>query len=71
MTASALLRHGTDYAAVMLDGLSRWMRHKGYASVDEFRGLLAVPIGTDGAAHQRGDYVSALRQANSADTWPW
>jgi dihydroorotate dehydrogenase (fumarate) len=71
MTASALLRHGTDYAAVMLDGLSRWMRHKGYASVDEFRGLLAVPIGTDEAAHQRGDYVSALRQANSADTWPW
>ena len=71
MTASALLRHGADHAAVMLDGLSRWMRHKGYASVEEFRGLLAVPIGTDETARERGDYVSALRRANSADFGPW
>ena len=71
MTASALLRHGPDYAAVMLDGLSRWMRHKGYTTVDEFRGLLAVPIGTDETARERGDYVSALRRADSADFGPW
>lgn len=71
MTASALLRHGPDYAAVMLDGLSRWMRHKGYTAVDDFRGLLAVPIGADEAAHGRGDYVDALRRANSADAGPW
>ncbi len=71
MTASALLRHGPDYAAVMLDGLCRWMRRKGYTAVDEFRGLLAVPIGADEAARERGDYVSALRRANSADFGPW
>jgi dihydroorotate dehydrogenase (fumarate) len=71
MTASALMRHGPDYAAVMLDGLCRWMRHKGYTAVDDFRGLLAVPIGADEAAHERGDYVSALRRANSADVGPW
>ena len=29
MTASALLRHGPDHAAVMLDGLRRWMRTQG------------------------------------------
>ncbi|WP_237572394.1 dihydroorotate dehydrogenase-like protein [Mycolicibacterium lacusdiani] len=71
MTASALLRHGPDYAAVMLDGLSRWMRHQGYDSVDEFRGLLAVPIGADEAEHGRGGYVDMLRRANSADTGWW
>ncbi len=41
MTASALLRHGPDYAAVLLDGLRDWMARKGYASIDEVRGLLA------------------------------
>ena len=71
MTASALLRHGPDYAAVMLDGLCRWMRRKGYTTVDEFRGLLAVPIGADEAARERGDYVSALRRANSPGFGPW
>ncbi|MCV7151319.1 dihydroorotate dehydrogenase-like protein [Mycolicibacterium pyrenivorans] len=71
MTASALLRHGPDYAAVLLDGLRDWMARKGYASIDEVRGLLAVPIGTDEAAHERGDYVSAMRRANSAEYGPW
>jgi hypothetical protein len=30
MTASALLRHGPEHAAVLLDGLCEWMRRKGY-----------------------------------------
>ena len=38
MTASALLRHGPEHAAVLLDGLSKWMARKGYATVDELRG---------------------------------
>lgn len=71
MTASALLRHGPDYAAVLLDGLRHWMSRKGYAAINDFRGLLAVPIGTDEAAHERVNYVSALRQANSGDYGPW
>lgn len=71
MTASALLRHGPDYAAVLLDGLRDWMARKGYTRIDEVRGLLAVPLGTDEAAHERGDYVSAMRRANSAEYGPW
>ena len=67
MTASALLRHGPE----LLDGLCEWMGRKGYATVEELRGLLAVPIGTDETARERGDYVSALRQANSTDYSPW
>lgn len=71
MTASALLRHGPDYAAVLLDGLRDWMSRKGFGGIDDIRGLLAVPIGTDEAAHERGNYVSVLRQANSGDYGPW
>jgi dihydroorotate dehydrogenase (fumarate) len=71
MTASALLRHGPDHAAVMLDGLRRWMGRKGFTAVDDFRGLLAVPIGPDETERERGDYVKALSQADSADFRPW
>lgn len=70
MTASALLRHGPDYAAVMLDGLCRWMRRKGYAAVDDFRGLLAVPIGSDESARERRNYVESLGQADTSDVGP-
>jgi dihydroorotate dehydrogenase (fumarate) len=71
MTTSALLRNGPEYAVVMLDGLCEWMGRKGYTAVDDIRGLLAVPIGADETARERGDYVSALRQANNADFGPW
>jgi len=65
MTASALLRHGPQHAAVLLDGLSAWMDRKGLRSVDELRGMLSVPSGTDEAAYERASYVSALRAANA------
>ncbi len=64
MTASALLRHGPGHAAVLLDGLSDWMAQKGFAAVDDLRGLLAVAPDADGAAFERAGYVSALRDAN-------
>jgi len=41
----------------LLDGLSDWMARKGYASVGDLRGPLAVPADTDQAA---------LRGANGA-----
>ena len=71
MTASALLRHGPEHATVLLDGLSDWMARKGFAAVDELRGMLAVPPGTDEAAHERAGYVSAMRAANSSVYGPW
>jgi dihydroorotate dehydrogenase (fumarate) len=71
MTASALLRHGPAHAAVLLDGLAGWMARKGFASVGEFRGMLAVPTGTDEVAYQRAGYVRALRAANKRTFGPW
>ena len=64
MTASALLRHGPEHATLLLDGLSDWMERKGFAAVEELRGLLAVPPGTDEAVYERAGYVGALRDAN-------
>ena len=53
MTASALLRHGPQHAAVLLDGLSEWMLRKGYTRVSEVRGLLAMPADADQTAYER------------------
>ena len=71
MTASALLRHGPQYAGVLLDGLSAWMARHGFQAVDELRGMLSVPPGIDEAEYERTSYVSALRAANAAAYGPW
>jgi dihydroorotate dehydrogenase (fumarate) len=70
MTASALLRHGPQHAAVLLDGLSEWMLRKGYTCVSDVRGMLAMPADADQTAYERAGYVSALQAANNA-TGPW
>lgn len=70
MTTSALLRHGPAHATALLDGLSEWMSRKGFATVDELRGLLAVAPGADEAAHERAGYVSGLQGANASTYAP-
>jgi dihydroorotate dehydrogenase (fumarate) len=71
MTASALLRHGPEYASVLLDGLESWMTGKGFRSIDAVRGMLAVPADTEGAEYERAGYVSALRAANAGAYRAW
>lgn len=70
MTTSALLRHGPEHARLLLDGLSAWMARKGFHSLDEFRGMLAVKA-ADEDAYERAGYVSALRAANARAHGPW
>jgi dihydroorotate dehydrogenase (fumarate) len=70
MTTSALLRHGPRYAAELLDGLARWIRRKGFQSLDEVRGMLAVPPDADQAAFERAGYVTAMRAANAGGYSP-
>jgi dihydroorotate dehydrogenase (fumarate) len=65
MTASALLRHGPEYASVLLDGLATWMARKGFRSLDQVRGMLAVPADIDEKEYERTSYVSAMRAANA------
>ncbi|MGO9901304.1 MAG: dihydroorotate dehydrogenase-like protein [Solirubrobacteraceae bacterium] len=71
MTASALLRHGPEHATVLLDGLSAWMARKGFKAVDELRGMLSVPPGTDAVAYERAGYVTGLRAANVRSYRAW
>ena len=65
MSASALLRHGPEHAAALLDGLTGWMDRKGFTDVGELRGALAVPQGADGASHMRAGYAAAMRKGNA------
>ena len=67
MSASALLRHGPEYATTLLDGLSAWMARRGFAGIEDVRGLLAVPAATGGAERERAGYVSALQAAKTSD----
>jgi len=76
MTASALLRHGPQYATVLVDGLMGWMARKGFDTVDDLRGLLSVaadtgPAADEPAAYERAAYVTSLRAANRSAYGPW
>lgn len=65
-TASALLRHGPEYAGVLLDGLADWMRRKGFSDVGAVRGLLAAPADPADSTWVRGGYVQALETSDPA-----
>jgi dihydroorotate dehydrogenase (fumarate) len=67
MTTSALLRHGPSYATELLEGLSAWMEAKGFDSIDDFRGLLAVPADAHGDELARAGYVASMRAANTGE----
>lgn len=64
MSTSALVRHGAEYGQQLLDGMTSWMQSRGYAGVDDIRGLLAVRH-EDENAYQRAGYVAALEAAKS------
>jgi dihydroorotate dehydrogenase (fumarate) len=71
MTASALLRHGPEHAAVLLDGLREWMARKGFTTLGEVRGKLAIPADIDGTSRERADYVSAIHGADTTAYSHW
>jgi dihydroorotate dehydrogenase (fumarate) len=65
MSPSALLRHASAYAAVLLDGLQTWMERKGLRTLGDVRGMFSVPAGADAAAYERAGHVVAMRAANA------
>jgi dihydroorotate dehydrogenase (fumarate) len=69
MTTSSLLRHGPDHATVVLGELTAWMARKGFGTLDDLRGKLAVPADRAEAARERASYVSALRAADRGGSW--
>ena len=64
MTTSALVRHGAGYAAQLGDGLTTWLERK-ELTLDQARGLLAVPTDARADAYERAGYVAALERAKA------
>lgn len=62
MTASALLRHGSQHIATMREGLERWLGANGYDSVDAIRGLKDATHVEQVDALLRAQYVAALTE---------
>ena len=58
--ASAFYKQGTGYAAQMVDGLTRWMDQKGFATLDDFRGRLSRGQGGNPELLDRLQYIKAL-----------
>jgi len=57
---STIFRNKAGAITKMLDTLEQWMDEKGYKSVDEFRGKLAMKNLQDPYAYKRAQYVDIL-----------
>jgi dihydroorotate dehydrogenase (fumarate) len=68
MTASALLRHGRDYAGALLGGLAEWMEAKEFTSLDDVRGLMCVAREPNPETRRRAGYVGMLEAAKQTFT---
>lgn len=64
MTTSSLVRHGAGYAAQLNDGLATWLKRK-ELTLEQARGLLAVPADAQADAYERAGYVAALEKAKA------
>lgn len=60
MTTSALLQHGPDHAAELVEGLRRWMTERGYPSVEQMIGSVSQRAVRDPAAFERANYLETL-----------
>lgn len=63
--ASALLRHGPEYAGMLPLGLCNRMNRNGFHVLNGVRGLLAAPAIEGSETQERADYVWASRKGNS------
>jgi len=60
MTTSALLRHGPEYLATLIDGFSNWLEEHEYISVEQAKGSLSEEAAPDPEAFSRANYMKAL-----------
>jgi dihydroorotate dehydrogenase (fumarate) len=65
MTTSALLRHGVEHLATLVDGLQQWMQRKGYSSVRQLKGLMSQRRISDPDAFERAVYIRTLEHYDS------
>ena len=63
-TTSALVRHGVEHATRLIDGLEAWLDGR-QLTLDQVRGMLAVPSNAPADAYERAGYVAALEKAKT------
>ena len=63
MSTAALIRNGRDYCHDLVAGLQTWMIRKGFTSVGQLRGLMAVAPDADANAYERSGYRAAIAEA--------
>jgi dihydroorotate dehydrogenase (fumarate) len=61
MTTSALLQHGPQHLAVLVDGLERWLEQRGYASVEQMKGSMSQKSVADPTAFERANYIKVIQ----------
>jgi dihydroorotate dehydrogenase (fumarate) len=64
MTTSSVLRQGPGNITRLRDGLSTWMQDKGYHSVSQMRGSMAVGNVPDPDAYERANYLRVIQEAS-------
>jgi dihydroorotate dehydrogenase (fumarate) len=55
--ASSLYLHGVEYMKQLNQGLEEWMQKKGYTSIDQFRGKLAVKSNETASLAMRSQFM--------------
>ncbi|HEX6238359.1 MAG TPA: dihydroorotate dehydrogenase-like protein [Acidimicrobiales bacterium] len=60
MTTSAVLRHGPEHVATIVDGLRTWLDEHEYTSADQLRGSMSHATTADPGAFERANYVKVL-----------
>ena len=63
-TTSALVRHGIGHATRLVDGLEAWLDGR-RLTLNQVRGMLAVPSHAPADAYERAGYVAALEKAKT------
>lgn len=69
MLASALLLHGPEHVATVLDAVEAWMTERGYASVDELRGSMSPGNVPNPVAFARANYARLVTSFVSPYDW--
>lgn len=69
MVASALLRHGPDHLADLVEGVERWFAEHDYRSVEQAKGSLSQRNVANPIAFARANYAQAVTSFVSPYDW--
>ena len=65
MLASALIRGGPDRVGEIIAGMTDWLAHKQFSSLEEMKGLLSQSRAPDACAFERVNYLRTLMSLTS------